>query len=235
MQIFSRTEASAEYLAEEVQASYTDDAEKINMDGSLYIIAVNDDVVEEIAEQFHFHNKLVVHTSAMVPMEVLEPLSDRIGVLYPLQTMTKGHELDFREVPVFIEASDDKAEEELMQLALGISDKVFEGNLKKRKTLHIAAVFANNFTNHLYHVSETLLKRDGMSLDILMPLMKETVRKLSGKKAFDVQTGPAKRGDMKTIEEHLEYLNDYPDFREIYLVLTESLISAYREEDSVQE
>lgn len=228
VQVFSRTESAAEFLAEEVQAAFTDDLEKINTDATLYVFAVHDDAVEALAEELYLPDKIVVHTSAIIPMEVLEPVSDKIGVFYPLQTMTKGHDIDFHEVPVFVEAADEEVRDKLLHLAASISGNVQEADLHKRKTLHIAAVFANNFTNHLYHISEALLKRENLQLEALMPLIKETVRKINSNKPFDVQTGPAKRGDMKTIEEHLEYLNEYPEFREIYLVLTESLLSAYK-------
>lgn len=228
LQIFSRTEAAAEFLAEEVQAAFTDDLEKLNTGASLYVMAVNDDSLEELAEEIYLPGKIVVHTSAIVPMEALEPVSEKFGVFYPLQTMTKGHDLDFSEIPIFIEAEDEEVRKTLAQLAASISGNVQEADFKKRKTLHIAAVFANNFTNHLYHISETLLKCEGLQLEILLPLIKETVRKINRNNPFDVQTGPAKRGDMKTVEEHLEYLNEFPEFREIYLVLTESLISAYK-------
>ncbi len=229
LQVFSRTKAEAEFLAAETQAAFTENIEEIDQQGSLYVIAVNDDAVEEVAEQLQFPNGMVVHTSAIVAMEALEPVSENIGVFYPLQTMTKGHDLDFRGIPVFIEASDKATSDALMTLAHQISDKVFEANLQKRKTLHIAAIFANNFTNHLYHISNTLLKREEMNLGILLPLIQETTNKLKANNPFDVQTGPAKRGDMKTIEEHLDLLNEFPEFREIYLVLTESLIASYRE------
>lgn len=228
VQIFSRAGQTAEFLAAEVHADFTEDIQQVSKKGSLYVLAVNDDAVEHLAEQLHFPHAIVMHTCAMLPMEILEPVSERHGVFYPLQTMTKGHELNFREVPIFIEASSDETGDELYHLAAGISDKVLHADLKKRKTLHLAAVFANNFANHLFHVSAQLLRRDKMALDILMPLIKETVRKAESFQPFDVQTGPAKRGDMKTVEEHLELLNDYPGFREIYLVLTESLIDAYK-------
>src|SRR6185295_3708529 len=126
LQVFSHSEASAQFLAEEVQAIFTEDFEKINKNASLYIIAVNDDAVEELAEQLCFPNAIVVHTSAIIPMEVLEPVSEKIGVFYPLQTMTKGHELDFRDIPVFIEASEESVSEDLFQLASGISHKVLD-------------------------------------------------------------------------------------------------------------
>jgi len=228
LQVFNQSKESAEFLAEEVHASFTDDVKEINGSGSLYVIAVNDSAVEELAEQLHFPNAIIVHTCAMLPMEVLEPVSDKHGVFYPLQTMTRGHDLNFNEIPVFIEASSDEVGDEIYHLAAGISGKVLHADLKKRKALHLAAVFANNFSNHLYHISAQLLKRNGMTLDILMPLIKETVRKAELHQPFDIQTGPAKRGDMKTVEEHLLLLQDFPDYREIYLVMTESLIDAYK-------
>jgi predicted short-subunit dehydrogenase-like oxidoreductase (DUF2520 family) len=228
LQVFSRSEVPAEFLAEESQAAFTDDIEGLNREGTLYVIAVNDDAVEELAEKLHLPEAIVVHTCAMVPMEVLEPVSDLHGVFYPLQTMTKGHELDFKEIPIFIEASSDNVGDEIYHLAAGISGKVLHADLNKRRALHLAAVFANNFSNHLFHISTQLLKRGDMNLGMLMPLIKETVRKLEANDPFDVQTGPAKRGDMKTVEEHLELLGDFPDFREIYLVMTESLIDTYK-------
>ncbi len=228
LQVLSKTEAPAEFLAQESQASFTDDIDGLNKEGSLYVIAVNDDAVEELAERLYLPDALVVHTCAMLPMEVLEPVSDRHGVFYPLQTMTKGRDLNFREIPIFIEASNDSAGDEIYHLAAGISDKVLHADLNKRKTLHVAAVFANNFSNHLFHISTQLLKRGNMNFDMLMPLIKETVRKIEAHQPFDAQTGPAKRGDMKTVEEHLHLLADFPGFREIYLVMTESLIDLYK-------
>ncbi|HXH20218.1 MAG TPA: DUF2520 domain-containing protein [Chitinophagales bacterium] len=228
LQVISNSEASAEFLAEEVDAAFSDDLREINRNGSLYLIAVNDDAVEEISEQLHFPHAIILHTCAMLPMEVLEPVSDKFGVFYPLQTMTKSHELNFREVPVFIEASSDDVGDQIYHLAAGITDRVLHADLKKRQALHMAAVFANNFPNHLFYISSQLLKRSGMSFDLLMPLIKETVRKVELHQPYDVQTGPAKRGDMRTVEEHLELLQDFPCFREIYLVMTESLIDAYK-------
>lgn len=228
LQVFSRSESPAEFHLEESQTSFTDDIDGLNKEGSIYVIAVNDDAVEGLAERLYLPDALVVHTCAMLPMEVLEPVSNRHGVFYPMQTMTKGHDLNFREIPIFIEASNDNVGIEIYHLAAGISDRVLHADLDKRKTLHLAAVFANNFTNHLFHISIQLLKRGSMNMDMLMPLINETVRKIESRQPFDVQTGPAKRGDMKTVEEHLELLADFPDFREIYLVITESLINAYK-------
>lgn len=228
LQVFSKTEAPAEFLAEESQALFTDEIDELTREGTLYVIAVNDDAVEELAEQLYLPDAIVVHTSAMLPIEVLEPVSGKHGVFYPLQTMTKGHDLNFRDIPVFIEASSDAVGNEIYHLAKGIADKVLHADLNKRKNLHLAAVFANNFTNHLFHIASQLLKRKDMQMEILMPLIRETVRKIETSQPFDVQTGPAKRGDMKTIEEHLELLANLPDFREIYLVMTESLIDAYK-------
>jgi len=228
LQVFSRSQAPAEFLAEESQTSFTDDIEGLNHEGSLYVIAVNDDAVEELVEQLHLPKAIVVHTCGMLPMDVLEPVSDKHGVFYPLQTMTKGHDLNFSEVPIIIDASSGEVGKEIYHVARGITNKVLHADVSKRRSLHLAAVFVNNFSNHLFHISSQLLKRSEINLDILMPLINETVRKINEHQPWDVQTGPAKRGDMKTVEKHLQLLADFPDFREVYLVITESLIDTYK-------
>ncbi len=228
MQIVSRTESSAQFLANECQCEFTDDIENIRQDATLYVIAVSDDAVEEVAEQLYLLKGIVVHTSAMTAMETLEPASQKFGVFYPLQTMTKGIDLNFREIPIFIEASSEEVNEELKSLALSLSDQVLPAGLKQRQRLHVSAVLVNNFTNHLFHAASQLLKKENMTLDILMPLIRETIRKVESHSPFSVQTGPAKRGDMQIIEQHLEQLSDFADYREIYLVMTESLLNAYK-------
>jgi predicted short-subunit dehydrogenase-like oxidoreductase (DUF2520 family) len=149
-------------------------------------------------------------------------------VFYPFQTITKNIPVDFSTVPVFIEAVDKETETDLTELAKSISKLTQTAGSKQRAALHLAAVFANNFTNHIFHIAQSLIEKEKLPFKLLYPLIKETVTKMNNHKPFDIQTGPARRDDYKTIDEHLHYLENFPEYREVYLVLTESIMSTYR-------
>ncbi len=187
----------------------------------LYIIAVPDDAIAEVSGQLPFKDRLVTHTSGSVAMKALSN-SNRKGVFYPLQTFSKDHEVDFKEIPICFEAQENQDAELLESLGEMISEKVVQIPSEERAQLHLAAVFVNNFTNHLYHLSEAYLTENGVDFDLLKPLIKETARKIEGLSPNDAQTGPAKRDDKMTIAKHLDLLkNDY--YKKIYKTLTQSI------------
>lgn len=203
----------------------------------LFVLAIPDDALESVCSQLVLpENAIVVHTSGARPLKSLENwmaiYSDvpvRTGVFYPLQTFTKGQSfMLFDEIPLCIEATDSTTEDTLVQLGQEMSDTVYLITSEERRTLHVAAVFACNFTNHLLTIAHDLTVRDNLEFDLLRPIITETFRKgLAAPDPAVVQTGPARRGDLTTIDTHLTYLSSQPRLAEIYQLLTQSIRHKY--------
>ena len=190
----------------------------------VFVIAVPDGIVPEIALNATFPpGAIVCHTSGTLPLSALKRFPKR-GVFYPLQTFTKGRPLDLSAVPFCIEAADEATEKQLLALARSVSQSVCRMDSEQRKTLHLAAVFAGNFTNHLLAVSKRIAEENNLPFDLLKPLVGETVAKaLAAQDPAAVQTGPAVRRDEQTIKRHLQALQKHTLWRKIYRLLTESI------------
>jgi predicted short-subunit dehydrogenase-like oxidoreductase (DUF2520 family) len=227
-QVFSKHIDNAEELANVLDATYTNKLNEINKEADLYILSVKDYAIDDVILELRLPDKIVVHTSGAVPLLGMEHISKKCGVFYPFQTFTKESAVDFATVPIFIEASDKATEKVLLEVAQSLSKLSQVVKSEQRKALHLAAVYVNNFTNHLFHIAQTILQKEKLPFELLYPLIKETVTKAGKHKPYDIQTGPARRDDWKTIDEHLHFLDDSPEFREVYLVLTESIMAAYR-------
>jgi predicted short-subunit dehydrogenase-like oxidoreductase (DUF2520 family) len=225
LQVYSRTELSARTLAEAVQADYTTRLHELSTDASLYIVSLTDSAFIELLPEIITgkEHAFWVHTAGSIPISVWEGYVERYGVLYPLQTFSKQREVDFRNIPFFIEAAGREDTEYLKSLATILSDKVYEANSEQRKTLHLAAVFACNFVNHLYALSAGLLEKHHFPFDVLLPLIDETARKVHELPPKCAQTGPAVRYDKRVINKHLSMLTGEPEVREIYRLLSESI------------
>jgi len=198
------------------------------MNADCYIIAVPDDAVQTLSSSLQFENRFLVHTSGSVSVNELDS-KNRRGVFYPLQTFSKEREVDFSQIPLCIEAENASDLKFLNALALSVTNAVFEVNSDKRKQLHLAAVFVCNFVNHLYHIGYELTENNGIPFSILKPLIKETASKIESASPEVMQTGPAKRNDVKTIEKHLHLL-DQPLQKEIYKLLSQSILETYGRE-----
>ena len=231
VQVYSRNERSAKELSKKLSCGFTTDIKKISNEAGIYIIAIKDDEIKNLSlplsKREGMKNKILVHTSGSLPMNIFRNTSQiNVGVFYPLQTFSKNRAIDLSNIPICIEANNKPTEKKLLALARTISKNVHIINSGKRKTLHVAAVFANNFTNHLYAVAEDILKKEKLSFDILKPLIQETVDKIKNSSPSKMQTGPAIRGDKKIIKEHLSFLSSSPLHRKIYKLLTESINKA---------
>ena len=187
----------------------------------IYIIAIPDDAIGSFSERLPFKNELVVHTSGGVAMDVLSK-KNRKGVFYPLQTFSKSREANFNKIPICVEASKDSDLSLLRNLGEALSENVVEINSEKRKKLHLAAVFVNNFVNHMYTIGHEILQNEELPFKLLQPLIFETAQKIEDLNPFDAQTGPAKRKDKNTIEKHLHLLTEGP-YKELYQLLTQSI------------
>jgi len=184
------------------------------------IIAVSDDAITEVSK--HLKAPLVVHTSGSASMDELQNIGSK-GVLYPLQTFTKDKIVDFTNIPICLEAENGDDLMLLEKLASCVSKQVFHINSEQRKSIHVSAVFVNNFVNHMYTMAHTICNDHNVPFEILHPLIKETADKIKSISPIEAQTGPAKRNDAKTIKKHLDLLNQHQ--QEIYTKLTESIQS----------
>ncbi|MGE0021438.1 MAG: Rossmann-like and DUF2520 domain-containing protein [Draconibacterium sp.] len=223
VQVFSRTETSASSLAQHVNADFTTNTSELINSADVYFIAIKDSAFCEVLPKIDFGNKLVVHCSGSVSLNELKNYSSNFGVFYPLQTFSKQRNVDFKKIPVFIEANNRENEEFLVNIAAEISERVSVLDSEGRKTLHISAVFACNFVNHLYHIAGNILKSKAIDFDVLRPLILETALKVQAFEPAEVQTGPAVRFDENIINLHLSELSATPDYQQLYETISKSI------------
>lgn len=226
LQVYSRTEESARALAQQVEAEFATHLEEIDDSARLYIVSLKDSALEELLPAIvagKSKDALMVHTAGSLPMEIWQGYADHYGVFYPMQTFSKQREAHFAEIPFFIEASSAEDVEMLKNVAGTLSEKVYEANSEQRKSLHLAAVFCSNFTNHMYALSAELLKKSGLPFDVMLPLIDETARKVHELEPKDAQTGPAIRYDKNVIGNHVKMLDDEPDMQQLYELISQSI------------
>jgi predicted short-subunit dehydrogenase-like oxidoreductase (DUF2520 family) len=225
VEIYNRSDDAGQELARTVAASFTSDIQRLQ-DADIYIIAVKDDAIEERAGQLRVNNRIVAHTSGTKTIRLLAGSSSAFGIFYPLQTMKKSSKVDFRNVPLLIEGNNEYTANALSELARSISQNVHLVDEEQRQWIHVAAVFANNFTNHLFAQSEKILVSHGLSFEILKPLILSFVQNLQTHSPAELQTGPAIRGDRNTIDQHLHLLSNDQHLRSIYETLTNSIMAS---------
>jgi predicted short-subunit dehydrogenase-like oxidoreductase (DUF2520 family) len=223
LQVLGRTIEPVKELAGNLKADFTLDFNKINVGADLYIISVSDDAIDKIIGKLCLDKQLVVHTAGSVPMSVFKGRFQNYGVLYPLQTFSKGREVHFDKVPVCIEANKQENQDKLVQLAEHISQKVLVMDSEIRATLHLAAVFACNFSNHMYSIAEQILREKGIPFSILHPLMIETALKATAMRPAEAQTGPAIRKNRLLMAKQIKMLEKDPHIRKIYEILSDNI------------
>ena len=221
--VYSKTIQAAKTLAVRVDSHYTNEINQIPVEADLYIIAVKDEIIEEIIKHIKLKYGIIVHTAGSIPMDVFKDRFENYGVLYPVQTFSKFRDIDFTNIPICIESNNKILENKLIELAERLSDSVFLINSEKRKMLHLAAVFACNFANHMYSVATEILNQSDISFDLLKPLIAETAQKAIDCDPQNAQTGPAVRNDQNVIQKHLELLKDNPEFEKIYRFVSDSI------------
>ena len=227
LQIFSKTENSAKILAEKINCNWTTNIFKI-ADSDLYIISTNDDSIKEIAQIKQLKNKFIVHTSGSVEMKILSKNTTNYGVFYPLQTFKKEQNVNFSEIPMCIEASSTQNFDILQNLAEKICKKAYKINSTQRQNIHIAAIFVNNFTNHLFHIANEIISINDVSIEILKPLIEQTFQNIQKNNPYNIQTGPAKRKDFEIINKHIEALKTVNvNFAEVYRSISNSIGKMY--------
>ena len=220
--VYSRTLANAEQLAKVVGSSAFDCLESVP-EADVYLVMLSDDALLQLAPAIvkGREKALFLHTAGSVPMDLWkEAGAKRYGVLYAMQTFSKGADIDWPEVPVFVEGCNPAELEIVRNLASDLSGKVTELSSEGRKKLHVAAVFTCNFSNHMYAIAEKLLATEGVPFSVMLPLVRETARKVESMSPEDAQTGPAVRGDRKVMDQHLELLKEYPEYAELYRLIS---------------
>ena len=222
VQVYSQTESHASLLANKLSCSFTTEPESIVIDADIYIFSVKDSALLDLIHKIPQNKGLWLHTAGSVPMGVFEGYNDRYGVLYPLQTFSKNRDIDFSIVPVFIESNSAGDEAYLLSFAGKLTRQVISLSSEKRKHLHLAAVWACNFTNHMYLMASKILQEQSLSEAFLLPLIDETAAKVHQLSAREAQTGPAIRYDENIIEKHIELLYD-PNMKELYRLISRNI------------
>ena len=222
-QVYSRTRGSAMVLADLLETEATNDLAAVK-DADVYVLSVKDDALESLIPALAKNRaqSVFLHTAGSMPMDVFAKDAEHYGVFYPMQTFSKGKEVNFREIPCFVESNDEYSKRIVHQLASMVSDKVSELSTEKRKYLHLAAVFACNFTNHCYDLAAQILEPQGIPFDVMLPLIDETARKVHMLSPHDAQTGPAVRYDEHVICAQMALLDDERT-KKIYELLSHNI------------
>lgn len=245
LQVFSRTMQSAETLASLLDAEPLTDIAQVRDDADVYIFSVKDSALVQLVAQLcrheadglvedgavnalrkakkGEHERVFLHTAGSMPMSVFEGMAQHYGVLYPMQTFSKQREVDFSIIPCFVEANDEFAQKQIEGLAREISGRVYQLSSEDRKYLHLSAVFACNFANHCYAISQELLEEHGIPFDVMLPLINETAAKVHEMKPKDAQTGPAVRYDENVIDKQSKLLENHPHFKKVYDSMSKSI------------
>jgi predicted short-subunit dehydrogenase-like oxidoreductase (DUF2520 family) len=198
-------------------------------DAELFILAVSDSALSDIANEIILpEESILVHTSGAEPLEILEYSSAAYtGIFYPLQTFTKGKAMDFGDVPILVESDDQTTLQQLKKVAKSLSSVSYTVKSKDRIALHVAAVFASNFSNHMIRLSEEIMIRQGLDFEMMKPLIIETISKSLELGAKKAQTGPAVRGDFQVMDRHYQFLNYNDQIAEIYKLISQDIIDSY--------
>jgi predicted short-subunit dehydrogenase-like oxidoreductase (DUF2520 family) len=229
-EVYSRNASHAAALVDNLySAEVMTTPDFSNSPSRIFVMAVTDDAIEDLARAIELPpDSILVHTSGSQPLSVLGYApTPRIGVFYPLQTFSKSKRVDFEDVPFFIESEDSETEKVLVAMGKAISKKVYKISSDNRKALHIAAVFASNFTNHMLLIAQQVMKENKLNFDWLKPLVAETITKSLAIGPEKAQTGPARRGDLEILDRHLEFLQSNEPVAEIYKVVSQHIVDTY--------
>ncbi len=232
-EVYSRNPKHAEALTERLyQAEVKATLDFSTSASTIFIVAVSDDAIKEVATEIILPDEaFLIHTSGSQPLNILQFAAiDAIGSFYMLQTFSKDKRVDFKTIPIFLESTHPETEKIMMTMAKAISQQVRKIGSEERKALHVAAVFASNFTNHMLTLSKEILQKNSLSFDLLKPLINETISKSFTIGPENAQTGPAFRGDMKILDHHLEFLHEDEAVAEVYKLISQQIIDKYQEE-----
>ena len=249
-QVFSRTTDSAKHLANICGCTFTTDIKKVMPDADIYIFSLKDDILQKViadmsvtsgqpndkaendnlasndmANNSSTGNGLWIHTAGSIHIDIFRGYTNRYGVIYPMQTLSKSRKTDFSKITLFVEGCTDNIENEIYNIAKSLSDNVIRMTSEKRKYLHLAAVFACNFSNYMYTIAAKILEKQGIDWYILQPLIDETANKLYSMSPEQAQTGPAVRYDRNIIDSHISMLKD-ENMRKLYAMISKNILKS---------
>lgn len=227
-QVYSRTRTNAVALADKLGTTYTTDLSEIYDKADIYFYALKDSSFRSTLKSFDLPNAIHVHTGGSIPMSEFDGIATKFGVFYPLQTFSKEKEVDFSKIPICIEAVNTEIQQKLLDLANLLNSRTYLISSEQRKKLHLAAVFACNFTNYMYDISSQILEEIGVSFEILHPLILETAQKVQSVTPYKAQTGPAVRFDDIIISKHLRMLRNRRDLMKIYKKLSKDIYKRHK-------
>jgi predicted short-subunit dehydrogenase-like oxidoreductase (DUF2520 family) len=230
-EVYSRNPRHAEALTERLyQADVKASLDFSTSKSGLFIIATSDDAIQQVARDIVLpDDATLVHCSGSQPLSILQfAAAAQTGVFYPLQSFTRSKRVDFKTIPLFVESSTDVAERQLLTLARALSQKVRKITSEERKALHVAAVFASNFPNHMLSMAKSILKANSLEFELLKPLIRETVEKALTLDPEQAQTGPAVRGDLEVLDRHMEFLQEDEKMAEVYRVISQHIVDTYQ-------
>jgi predicted short-subunit dehydrogenase-like oxidoreductase (DUF2520 family) len=232
-EVYSRNRRNADALVERLYDAETKaDLDFSSSKSSVFIIAVSDDVIGDIAQEIALpEDAILVHTSGSQPLSVLGyAATPNLGVFYPLQTFTKDKKVEFNSIPIFVESETAIVEKRLMAMAKEIAKNVFKINSEERKALHVAAVFAANFTNHMLYLAQEIMRENALSYEWLKPLISEMITKSLSIGPENAQTGPARRGDLATLDKHMDFLKGDETVSELYKIISQDIVDRYTQD-----
>jgi len=231
-EVYSRKEKNAYALAEKLyQSEATTSLDFSESPSQIFILCVTDDVIAKVISALVLPpNSILAHASGSQPLSILDDArADGKGVFYPLQTFSKNRKVDFQEIPFFIESTDATVEKALTGMAKALSKRVVNISSEERVALHVAAVFASNFTNHMLTLARDVMASNELDFNHLKPLIAETVNKALSMGPEKSQTGPAKRGDLEILDKQYEFLKDDERVAEIYKLVSQHILDRYSE------
>ncbi len=227
--VWSKNIENASTLSKKINSKFSNKLTDICNEKAIFLICVPDNAIQEIAKTISNKNSVIIHTSGSTNISVLNCNSTNYGVLYPLQTFSKTDtNINFKEIPIFIESSNNKVNELLINLCITIGSKSIYSNSEQRLKIHISAVFANNFVNHMMAIAYELSIKNNIDFELLKPLISKTFEKLKIANPKELQTGPAIRNDSETIKKHLISLSNNPDFAKIYSFVSKSIFKMHK-------
>ncbi|MGG9962670.1 Rossmann-like and DUF2520 domain-containing protein [Ferruginibacter sp. SUN106] len=224
IQVMSRHKEHAKILADELGSSYTNYDGITDMTADIYIVAITDGVLFDLNKSFKLGNKLIVHTAGSVSKDVLQEISHNYGILYPFQSLRKEM-ISIPEIPLLVDGNTEEAATLIEDFAKTLSPIVKRTTDEERLKLHVAGVVVNNFTNHLYALAENFCDKEKLDFKLLLPLIQSTAQRISDISPKNLQTGPAIRNDVFTLDKHLRILATHPKLKYLYLKLTDSIMN----------